>query len=104
LLTFGIDEYPHESYFGTLKITEEFLRTKMKVSIMNWHIDSVMGIGRRRDSRPILVRFTSYSTKIEVLKGTRNLALTNIITGQDYGIETRIIRRELISYLKDARI
>jgi hypothetical protein len=52
LLIFGIDEYPHESYFDTLKITEEFLRTKMKADIMNWHIDSVMRIGRRRGRLP----------------------------------------------------
>jgi hypothetical protein len=30
MLIFGIDEYPHESYFDMLKISEEFLRTKMK--------------------------------------------------------------------------
>jgi hypothetical protein len=83
LLTFGIDEYSHESYFDTLKVTEEFLRTKMKVDVMNWHIDSVMRIGRKRGSRPILVRFTSYSKQIEVLKGTRNLSGTNLMTEQD---------------------
>jgi hypothetical protein len=68
LLICGIDGYPHESYFDTLKITEEFLRTKIKVDVMNWHIDSIMRIGRR-GSRPILVRFTSYLKKIGVLKG-----------------------------------
>jgi hypothetical protein len=50
LLIFGTDEYPHESYFDTLKTTEEFFRTKMKVDVMNWHIDSVMRIGRRGGS------------------------------------------------------
>jgi predicted RNase H-like nuclease (RuvC/YqgF family) len=78
LLIFGIDDFPHESYIDTLKITEEFLKTKIKVDVMNLHINSVMRIGRRRYSRPILVRFTSYSKIIEVLKGTRNLAGTNI--------------------------
>jgi hypothetical protein len=51
LLIFGIDECPHESYSAMLKMTEEFLRTKMKVDVMNWHIDSIMRIGRRRGSR-----------------------------------------------------
>jgi hypothetical protein len=74
LLIFGTDEYPLEPHTDTLKINEEFLKTKMKVDVMNWHINSVVRIGRRRGSRPILVRFTSYSKKIEVLKGTRNLA------------------------------
>jgi hypothetical protein len=50
-----------------------------------------------------LVRFTSYSKKIEVLKGTQNLAGTNIRIEQDYSMETRRICRELIPYLKDAR-
>jgi hypothetical protein len=103
LLIFGIDEYPLEPHIDTLKITEEFLTTKMKVDVMNWHINSVVRIGRRRGSRPILVRFTSYSKKIEVLKGARNLAGTNLRIEQYYSMEARRIRRELISYLKYAR-
>jgi hypothetical protein len=103
LLIFGIDEYPHESYFDTRKITEDILRTRMKLGVMNWHIDSVMRIGRRRGARSILVRFTSYTKKMEVLKGTRNLAGTNIRIEQDCSMETRRIGRELIPYLKDAR-
>jgi hypothetical protein len=103
LLIFGIDEYPQESYINTLKITEEFLRTKIKVDVMNWHIDSAMRIGRRRGSQPILVRFTSYSKKTEVLKGTQNLAGTNIRIEKDYSMETTRISTELIPYLKDAR-
>jgi hypothetical protein len=76
---------------------------KMKVDLTNWHIDKVMTTRRRRGSPQILVRFISYSKKVEVLEGTRNLAGTNIMTEQDYSAETRRIRRELIPYLKDAR-
>jgi hypothetical protein len=49
-----------------------------------------------------LVRFTSHSEKIEVLKGTKNLGGTNIIE-QDCSMDTRRIRKELIPYLKDAK-
>jgi hypothetical protein len=69
----------------------------MKVDVMNWHIDSVMRIGRRRGSQPILVRFTSYSKKIEVLKGTQNLAGTNIRIKQDYSMKTRRICRGFLT-------
>jgi hypothetical protein len=48
LLIFGIDEYPHESYFDTLKTTAEFFKTRMKVDVMNWHIDSIIIIRRRK--------------------------------------------------------
>jgi hypothetical protein len=75
----------------------------MKVDVMNWHIDSAMRMGRRRDSQPILVRFASYAKKIEVLKGIRNLAGTNIWIEQVYSMDTRRIRRELIPYLKYTR-
>jgi hypothetical protein len=56
LLIFGIEEYPNESYFNTLKITEEFLRTKMKVDVMNWHIDGVM---REEEEAPDLFWYDS---------------------------------------------
>jgi NAD-specific glutamate dehydrogenase len=42
LLIFGTSAYPYESYFGTLKITEDFFRMNMRVDVMNWHSDSAI--------------------------------------------------------------
>jgi hypothetical protein len=45
LLIFGIDEDPHESYFNTIKTSEDFLTMRIKADIMNWHLDSASRIG-----------------------------------------------------------
>jgi hypothetical protein len=46
ILVFSIEEYPHETYFDTLKITEDILKTKVNVEIANWHIEKVDRLGR----------------------------------------------------------
>jgi hypothetical protein len=42
LLIFGIYEYPHESHSDMIKIPKEFLKTKLKMDVMNWHVDRAM--------------------------------------------------------------
>jgi hypothetical protein len=51
---------------------------KNEDNVMNRDLDSIIRIWWRRGSTLVLVKFTSYSKKAEVLKGTRNLAGTNI--------------------------
>lgn len=46
ILVFGKEEYPDESYFDTLKITEHILKMKVKVEIANWYIERVCRLGR----------------------------------------------------------
>jgi hypothetical protein len=55
LLIFGIDEYPHEPYFDRLTRIFENVNDGGRNELAH----SVMRIGRRRGSRPILVRFTT---------------------------------------------
>jgi hypothetical protein len=31
MIIFGLEEFPHKSYFGTLKIIEEFIKMKMRI-------------------------------------------------------------------------
>jgi hypothetical protein len=38
-LIFGVEEYPNEGYFDTLKIVEDVFRIKMRVEMTYWHID-----------------------------------------------------------------
>jgi hypothetical protein len=67
-----------KTYFDILKITEGILKMKLKVDILNWHIENVCRLGKKRGGRPILVRLTSFMKKLEVLPSTRNLAGTKI--------------------------
>jgi hypothetical protein len=63
-------------------------------------IDCVARLGGRRVERPILITFTSFSKKPEVLKNTRNLVGSKNKVDEDVSTETRRIRKKLIPYLK----
>jgi hypothetical protein len=76
---------------------------KMRVEMAKWQIDSVSRLGKRKGSCPILVRFTSYSKKYEILLNTRILAGSGIRIDQDYSAEIRKVRKELIPFMIDAR-
>jgi hypothetical protein len=39
ILIFGIEECPQESYFDTVKITEDILGMKLRVDLSSWHIE-----------------------------------------------------------------
>jgi hypothetical protein len=62
---------------------------KMKVDISSWRIESVRRLGKKRGGRPILVRFISFTKKLNVLQATRNLAGTKIIIEQNCGTKVR---------------
>jgi hypothetical protein len=50
-----------------------------------------------------LVRFLSFTKKLEVLKNKRNLAGSKIRVDDDLSTEDRKVRKELIPYLRDAK-
>jgi hypothetical protein len=54
-------------------------------------------------SRQILIRFTSYSEKLEMLQRIKNSAETNVTIELNCNMETRKVRRELLPYTKDTR-
>jgi hypothetical protein len=76
---------------------------KTRVEMANWNTDSVSRLGKTKGSRPILVRFTLYLKKYEILLNTRILAGSGIRIDQDYSAEIRKVRKELIPYMIDAR-
>ena len=83
ILISRIEECPQESYFDTQKMTEDILRMKLKVDIWRWNIESVHRLGKKRRGRPIYVRFSSFTKKLEVLHTTRNLTGAKIRTEQN---------------------
>jgi hypothetical protein len=87
----------------TLKIVKQLVMEKMGVQKIQGHIDYVKRQGMSRGNRPIFVKFTTFSKKLEVLKNTSKLVGSKITVEQDYSRQVREIRRELIPYLKDAR-
>jgi hypothetical protein len=82
---------------------EKFLKEKMDTEIADWHVDMVNRLGRGRGNRLIMVRFTTFRKKLEILENTKKLVGSKIRIEQDYTSETRQVRRDLIPYLKEAR-
>jgi hypothetical protein len=98
LLLFGIEEYPHGSYFSTLTIRGN-IEFEMRVDILKWHIYSVRRLGKGTGGRSIPVKLTSFRKKLEMLPTTRNLAAKNIRIEQDYNEKIKEAFRDLFPYL-----
>jgi hypothetical protein len=98
-----LQERGGKSYVETVELVAKFLSEKMEVETAKEDIDYVTKRGRRRGERPILVKFTTFFKKLEILKNKKNLAGTKITVDEDLSAETRKIRRALIPYLKDAK-
>jgi hypothetical protein len=105
IIIFGLEEQ-REEYFGTLDSAVKWLNETMKVEVNkvnNENIDYVARIGIRKGERPILVKFISFTKKLEVLGNKKNLAGSKIRVEEDLSMENRKVRKELIPYLKDAK-
>jgi hypothetical protein len=89
ILIFGLEERRGESYFDTLEVAKKFLRETMKLEILNGSIDYVARVGKRSGERPILMKLTSFSLKLEVLRKTKNLAGSKFRVDEDFAWETR---------------
>jgi len=76
VLILEIEEFPQQSHFDALKVTEDVQRMKMEVNNSSWRIESVRRLGKKRGGRPILVRFISFTNKLKVFQATRNLVGT----------------------------
>jgi hypothetical protein len=77
ILIFGLEERKDEGYFDTLGAVMKVLRESAKLEIWNGSIDYATRLGRR-GQQPILVKFTSSSVKVEVLRNTKNIAGSQI--------------------------
>jgi hypothetical protein len=64
---------------------------------------TITRLKRRKGERRILVKFTSFSKKLEVLKNKRNLAGSKVRVDEDLSMEDRKARKELVPYVKDAK-
>jgi hypothetical protein len=102
LIIFGLEEEKNESHIITFGILEKFLKEKVGIRIVEWHVDMANRLGRGRGNRLIMVRFTTFRKK-EILENTKKLVGSKIGIEQNYTWETRQIRRDLIPYLKEAR-
>jgi hypothetical protein len=93
ILILGLEEGTDERYLDKQGIVTKFLKYTMKLGLLDGNINYMARLERKKRAIQILVKFTSFSMELEVLKKIRNLA----------GSSIRKIRRSLIPYLNDAK-
>jgi hypothetical protein len=81
---------------------EHLVKEKLDMPEIQGHIGSVKRLGKYRETRPMFLKFMTFSKKMEVLRKSRKLARIKIKVEQDYSREVRELRREF-PCLKAAR-
>lgn len=103
IILHGVKE-KENSYEGLLNIIKDILLT-LNVKIENNEINKYYRLGKKQEGnkdRPILICFTSYHKKVEILKNKRKTPQKIYIT-EDFSKETLEMRRNLKQQLKEER-
>jgi hypothetical protein len=98
IIVFSIDE--HDNFDAENKIRE--LCRELRVNIGPDSIGETFRMGRNKDARPILCKFTSFKTKMDVMSANRRNDFKYAIS-QDLSQTERDTRKKLIPYRDDVR-
>lgn len=101
-IIFGLQEKREENYFETLDMVVKWLSKSVTVETVIENIDYVAKLESRRGEHQILIKLTSFSKNLEVLKNKRNLTSSKIRVDEGLPIEAKRIRKELVRHIKDA--
>lgn len=99
IVIFGLQ--PREE--NLLSYTIEQLNQHLNVNINALHINNLFSLGKNQNNPPVLVQFTSFLTKLEVLKQSKNLKGTGIHISEELSKEERENRKVLVKHQKQAR-
>lgn len=83
---------------------KEIIRNDLKIAIEDSHLNFTVRLGKKHGgSRPVLVAFSTWSMKREVIKNKWMLKNTNIVIKEDLSKELREERRELGTFMLKLR-
>lgn len=99
IVIFGLQ--PNEE--NVLSYTIEQLNQLLTLNINTLHINNLIPLGKAENNPPILVQFTSFLTKLEVLKQCKKLKGTGVYICEDLSKEERENRKILEKHQKQAR-
>lgn len=104
IILYNIAESENEKNEVLENIVLDLIKEKLKIEIQLMEIDRTKRLGiQRTGKRPVLVRFTTYRKRLEVLKASINLKDSPIRMSKDYTYEERQIRKQLIPFMIRAR-
>lgn len=105
LLFFGFEEAAWETWDQTLRFVEESVARTMGITISSSDIERAHRLGRRIQgkTRPIIVKFSSFRTKLEILRRAGALRGTGFGVAEDFSKLVREQRRGLLPFYREAR-
>lgn len=80
----------------------EFVTKQLNVDLNSEHIERAHRLGRGPNA-PIIVKFSAFKKKNEILKNAFRAKGTRVVISEDFSANVRETRKQLLNYMKDAR-
>jgi hypothetical protein len=104
LVFYNIAEQERENWKQTETLVKKMIEEQMGVQLHENDIERAHRLGRRRDkSRPIIVKFSNFKVKSEILFRRTTLKGTKIRLDEDFTERVRSIRNKLTDFMFRAR-
>ena len=82
---------------------QDLFSKELKTNIPDLMISDCYRLGKNKNTRPVIIKFTSKLTRDSILERSKLLKGTRIYLGKDYDKSTREIRKQLIPYMKEEK-
>lgn len=105
LVFYNVQDDGKETWEQSEAIIRDIVKNKMGVDLQSSDIERAHRLGIRTGvkDRPIIVKFSEYKKKDEILRNTRSLSGLAIGISEDFSERVRAIRSELKAYLIEAK-
>ena len=93
----------NEDKLDTYHRVRDLFSKVLQISSKNSQIDNINWIGKRKQNRPLLIKFTNSLTKEYIMERKRMFKGCKIRLEEDYNEEVCTIKRKLVEYMWEAR-
>ena len=67
IIIFGLEELRNEDKWETCERALDLLALKLQINICTQHIDNLFWLGKQKQNRPLLIKFTSFMVKSVIM-------------------------------------
>ena len=99
IIIFGLKEHINESKLETYNRVMDLFSEVLKVKFKDHQIDNLYWIGKRKQNRPLLIKFTNSLTKEYIMRKKGMFRGWKLRVEEDYSPEICAIRKKLVDYM-----
>ena len=96
---FGLEELRNVNKWETCERVLDLIALKLQINIGTQHIDNLFWLGKQKQNRTLLIKFTSFMVKSEIMYKKSRLKGSKLRIQNDYDLSTRIKRKALIRHM-----